>query len=194
MQLVLREFHGSELEPHIAALGDLRIRVFREFPYLYDGDPEYERDYLATYCRAEGGFACLVFDGERAVGATTCTPLAEAEEAFRRPFVEQGRDPGEICYFGESILLPEYRGQGVGREFFRRREVHARRLGLPVTTFCAVDRPADHPARPQGYRPLDAFWHGLGYVRHPELRAAFPWREVGGAGEVMNTLTFWVKE
>jgi GNAT superfamily N-acetyltransferase len=193
MALSFSNYRGEEILPHIPALGSLRISVFREFPYLYDGDEGYEREYLTTYARAAGSFVSLVRDGDEVVGATTCLPLTEAEEAFRRPFEQGGWDPATICYFGESILLPAHRGKGVGREFFVRREAHARQLGLPVTTFCAVDRPADHPARPAGYRPLDLFWQALGYVRHPELRASLPWREVGQAEEVMNTLTFWVK-
>jgi hypothetical protein len=30
--LRLQNFHGSELEPHLDALGTLRIAVFREYP------------------------------------------------------------------------------------------------------------------------------------------------------------------
>ena len=35
-------------------LARLRIGVFREFPYLYDGSLDYERDYLADYASTEG--------------------------------------------------------------------------------------------------------------------------------------------
>ncbi|MCE2695092.1 MAG: hypothetical protein LW645_12620 [Verrucomicrobiaceae bacterium] len=35
--LRLQNFQGSEIEPHLDALGALRISVFREYPYLYDG-------------------------------------------------------------------------------------------------------------------------------------------------------------
>ena len=34
----LIEVRGPELEPWIDVLGGLRIAVFREFPYLYEGD------------------------------------------------------------------------------------------------------------------------------------------------------------
>ena len=37
-----------------AALGDvaaLRIAVFRDWPYLYDGDADYEARYLDTYAQ-----------------------------------------------------------------------------------------------------------------------------------------------
>ena len=35
-----------------------------------------------------------------------------------------------------------------GRSSSRRREAHARKLGVKWTAFCAVDRPTDHPQRP----------------------------------------------
>jgi GNAT superfamily N-acetyltransferase len=154
MDLRFEECRGGEITARICELGRLRIAVFREYPYLYDGDEEAEMGYLRSYAAAAGSYVCLACDGGEAVGATTCVPMTEAEEAFRKPFADAGWDLARICYFGESVLLPEYRGHGVGREFFRRREAEATRLGLPVTTFCAVDRPPDHPARPAGYRPL----------------------------------------
>ena len=42
------------------ALAAQRIRVFREFPYLYDGDVGYEREYLATYVHSPRSLAFFV--------------------------------------------------------------------------------------------------------------------------------------
>ncbi|HSP43487.1 MAG TPA: GNAT family N-acetyltransferase [Luteolibacter sp.] len=194
LDLRFEECRGDEITARIRELGRLRIAVFRDYPYLYDGDENAEREYLRTYAAAAGSYVCLASDGREAVGATTCVPMTEAEEAFRKPFADAGWDLTRICYFGESVLLPGYRGRGVGREFFRRREAEAARLGLTVTTFCAVDRPAHHPARPRGYRPLDDFWESQGYLRCSELQAVFPWKETGADRETDHTLTFWIKE
>ena len=38
---------GSDIAPHVEDLARLRIEVFREFPYLYDGDATTS----ATTCR-----------------------------------------------------------------------------------------------------------------------------------------------
>ncbi len=192
--LRLQNFHGPELEPHLDALGALRIAVFREFPYLYDGSLEYERDYLRVYLRSSGSLVVLAFDGDRVVGATTCLPMVDEGPEFQAAFVKAGYDLATIGYFGESILLPEYRGHGIGKEFFTRREAQVQRLGLKLSTFCAVDRPADHPLRPAGYRPLDDFWRSQGYTKHPELQATFVWKETGEEAESPKTLTFWLKE
>lgn len=192
--LRLQNFHGAELAPHLDALGELRIAVFHEYPYLYAGTLEHEREYLGTYVRSSGSLVVLVFDDDRVVGATTCLPMLDEGPEFQAAFVQAGYDLSTICYFGESILLPAYRGRGIGKEFFVRREAHVRELGLKLGAFCAVDRPAEHPLRPQGYRPLDDFWRSQGYVKRPELQATFVWQEIGEETESPKTLTFWTKE
>ncbi|MEO5714826.1 MAG: GNAT family N-acetyltransferase [Luteolibacter sp.] len=190
----IHELHGSQTGPWLDALGGLRIRVFREYPYLYDGSLEYERDYLKIYQESAGSLVVIV-TGPRgeAVAATTCLPMIEEAPEFQAPFIAQGFDLGEIMYFGESIALTEWRGRGLGKEFFLRREAHARRMGLKFTTFCAVDRAADHPLRPADYRPLDDFWKSRGYVKQPSLQTSFTWKEIGEERESPKTMTFWMK-
>ncbi|MBK8092880.1 MAG: GNAT family N-acetyltransferase [Verrucomicrobiaceae bacterium] len=195
MSLTLLPLSGAALEPYLDALGALRIAVFREYPYLYDGSLEYERDYLRIYTGCPRSLVVLALDEGRVIGATTCLPMADEGPEFQSAFIKAGGyDLADICYFGESIVLPEYRGRGLGKGFFIRREAHARSLGLRIATFCAVDRPADHAQRPPGYRVLDAFWQSQGYTRHPELQATFVWKEITEAAESPKTLTFWLKE
>lgn len=185
---------GEDLETYLPALARLRIRVFREFPYLYDGDDAYEARYLRRYVEAPGGVIVVVLDGDEVVGASTALPLAYADPAFQRPFVEHGYQPDEVFYFGESVLLPHYRGRGLGVRFFIEREAHTRRIGdYAWAAFCAVDRPPDHPLRPTGYVPLDAFWRKRGYARHPELTTTFRWKEIGAEEESDKLMTFWLK-
>jgi len=194
MSLRLENLHGPSLAPHLDALGQLRITVFRDYPYLYDGSLDYERDYLRTYLNSPDSLVVLAFDADRVVGATTCLPMRDEGPEFQDAFLKNGYDIDSICYFGESILLPEYRGQGVGKAFFARREAHAQTLPrMKLTTFCAVDRPAQHPLRPLGYQPLDGLWRKQGYSRHPELQATFVWKEIGETSESAKTLTFWLK-
>ena len=186
--------HGAEIEPHLEALGGLRMAVFREFPYLYEGTLAAEREYLQVYVRSPRSLVVFVRDGERTGGATTCVPLSEESPEFQAPFIAAGYDLREWFYFGESLLLPEYRGQGVGKEFMRRRLEHARsQPGVKFCTFCAVDRPPDHPLRHAGYRPLDGFWVQQGFAKQPRMQAEFSWREIGRAEETTKTLTFWTK-
>lgn len=180
---------------HLEDAARLRISVFREFPYLYEGDEAAERDYLRAYAECEGSVMVVAEAAGKVVGVSTGLPLAVADASFRLPFEAAGMATGEWFYFGESVLDPAWRGRGIGHQFFDRREAHARGLGFRKTCFCAVERPADHPLRPAGYRPHDAFWGKRGYVKQAGLRARFSWRQVDLPwSEVHNELVFWTRD
>ena len=191
--LTIQAYRGAEVASRLDAVAALRIAVFREWPYLYDGDAGYEAQYLATYTRSPRSLFVLVCDGDAVVGASTALPLADETDAFRAPFAAHGIDVGRVFYFGESVLLPAYRGRGLGHAFFDRREAHARELGgFSTTAFCAVRRDADDPRRPPGHRDNDAFWAKRGYARNDDLVCELPWNEVD-RGEVPHRLAFWLR-
>lgn len=191
----IKTVSGKQLAQYIPAIAELRIEVFREFPYLYDGSIRYEQGYLQTYLDSSGAVVVLAFDGERIVGASTGLPMADESEAFKAPFIARGLDPRQIFYCGESVLLAEYRGLGLYKHFFSERENHARQLGgFTLICFCAVIRDDEHPARPATYQPLDDIWQHFGYRKEPGLSCQFPWREIGQTEESQHAMQFWVKE
>lgn len=194
MSITIEVVTGSAMAPHIEGVADLRIRVFRDWPYLYAGSADYEREYLAHFQASSGGVFVLARDESgNIVGCSTGLPMADAHAEFRTPFVDAGYDPDRVFYFGESVLDPAWRGRGIGHAFFDEREAHARRLGHDITTFCAVVRPEDHPLRPSGYRPLDAFWKKRGYAPVTGLTTTFAWRDIDEKRESDKTMQFWVK-
>ncbi len=189
---------GDDIRPHLDAVAALRIDVFRDWPYLYDGDRAYEREYLDAYASSDDSVFVLAFDGDAVIGASTGLPLADDSAQFRAPFEARGLDLGKVFYLGESVLLPAYRGCGIGHAFFDHREAHARALGrFDTTAFCAVDRDADDPRRPAEHRGNETFWGKRGYTRQPGMTMKLRWNEVGdggaGHGEVEHALTFWTR-
>ncbi|MDY6799236.1 MAG: hypothetical protein SVX28_11015 [Pseudomonadota bacterium] len=62
---------GKALEPWLERVAELRIRVFRDFPYLYDGSRAYETEYLKTYINSEMAICVLAQEGDQVVGAST---------------------------------------------------------------------------------------------------------------------------
>ena len=190
----VRSFSGGAVQPYLPALAQLRIAVFREWPYLYDGDAAYEAEYLSTYVRSPGSLFVLAFAGGRIVGASTGVPLLDETDAFRRPVEAAGIDPSEVFYFGESVLLPEWRGLGLGHRFFDEREAFARSLpGLRWTAFCAVLRDLGDPRRPAEYRPLEEFWRGRGYAPVEGLQASLEWKETWHDAPSAHALQFWMR-
>ena len=184
---------GSALVDALDDLAQLRITVFRAFPYLYDGDLEYERSYLQTYRDSEDAILVAAFDGDRLVGASTGTPMVQHAEDFASALAAQVVPLKDIFYCAESVLLPTYRGQGVGHAFFEAREAHARALGLTHSAFCGVVRPGDHPLRPAGYAPLDPFWHKRGYAPVEGAMASYRWKDIDQPGETDHPLQFWMR-
>jgi GNAT superfamily N-acetyltransferase len=184
---------GAAALPLLPALARLRTEVFRDWPYLYDGEESYESGYLRAYAEGPGAAIVVALDGEQVVGAATCQPMEAAHGPVRDAFRARGLDPAKFCYFGESVLRRAYRGRGAGVAFFEHREAHARNLGLDHAAFCAVVREPSDPRRPADYVALDQFWRRRGYTPLPDLTCVFDWREVGAAGETPHTLSFWIK-
>jgi len=193
-EVVIRRLTGAGIGPWLDAVARLRIAVFRDWPYLYAGDFGYEQDYLRAYARSPDSVFVLAFDGDEVVGAATGLPLADDTAEFQQPFLDAGRAVADVFYFGESVLLPAYRGRGNGHRFFDEREAHARSLGrFRVTGFCAVDRDPDDPRRPEGHRGNEAFWTGRGYVRQPGMTVRLAWQEIGEATSSEKPLTLWLR-
>jgi len=187
-----RVLTGEAVGEVLDDLARLRIAVFRDWPYLYDGDAEYEREYLRAY-QSPGAVVVAAYDGDRMVGAATGAPMEDHAEDFAAAFAGRPERLEEIFYCAESVLLPDWRGQGLGHAFFDGREAQARALGRSFSAFCSVIRPADHPLRPEGYRPLDDFWRKRGYEPLSGVAAEFEWKDIDKTAPTRKTLQFWMK-
>lgn len=185
---------GAAFTAALADVARLRIEVFRAFPYLYDGDAAYEERYLQSFRDSPRAILVGAFDGDVLVGASTGAPLTDHADDFAAAFADTDLTLSDVFYCAESVLLPAYRGRGIGHQFFDLREAHARECGFKKTCFCAVVRPSDHPARPGDYRPLDAFWQARGYAPLSGVVAHFSWKEHGQTSETSNQLQFWMRD
>lgn len=177
----------------LRALATLRTTVFRSWPYLYQGSADYESAYLYEFLSDEEAVLIVARFGEIAVGMATASPLAGQSDAIKAPFLAARADVGRIFYFGESVLLPQFRGMGIGNRFFDEREAAARAAGATHATFCAVARESDHPLRPADVRDLTPFWTKRGYRLAPRFQASLSWTEVGGTEETPHLMRFWAK-
>ncbi|MFN0047005.1 MAG: GNAT family N-acetyltransferase [Sphingorhabdus sp.] len=184
----------GERRAAIPALSDLRIRIFRGWPYLYDGTADYEAEYLAEFIREPGSALVVAQDGDAIVGAATASPMAGQKPEFQEPLRRHRLDIARIFYFGESVLLPAYQGQGIGHRFFDAREAAARAAGAVQTAFCAVFRPDDHPMRPASPRDLHPFWRARGYAPVPGLTGTLEWQDVGETSESAHQMQFWMRD
>ncbi len=195
MKIRFAELRGPQANEYLTDLANLRMRVFRDFPYLYEGDIEYEKNYLKTYFASHNSFVALCYDDQKVVGACTAILLSEEQAEFQKPFLQKGMDPKKICYFGESVLLSDYRGKGIGNTFMDLRLKFATEFPeVNLVAFCAVIRDDHHPLRPKNYSPLDEFWQKRGFAKMPNFITEYSWRDVGDNSESTKKMQFWSKK
>jgi GNAT superfamily N-acetyltransferase len=211
----LHEVRGNAIGDYIDALAQLRIAVFREYPYLYDGDMTYERAYLAPMERSTDALVMLVRDETDIVGFVSATPLNETHQELREPFTRSAIDPARVFYLAEFVLLPFYRGRGLGKQLMAQslnfadtlnRENRSPQTGphqrFDFIALCAVDRSGELSSSryrpPADYHSPDPLWRSAGFRRAgeegiPSLTASFSWREVGHHEESLHPMIFWLK-
>ena len=190
----IRLLHGAAIAPFITELGHLRLQVLGEYPFLYDGTALGEADFLAGYPLSERSLLVLAQEQGQVVGASLGLPLSDMADALQEPFVARGQDPARVFYFAQSLVLPAYRGQGLGVRFFIERESYAHKLAdFDFCAFCSVERPGAHPLRPADFKPLDGFWRNRGFLRDSSLRSSWTWCDRGEQQVSEKIMSFWLK-
>lgn len=193
MSVQIKSFTGTGVLQYLDDLARLRMEVFRDFPYLYDSSISYEKNYIRTLANAPNSVIVVVFDEGKVVGISTGMPMFDETPEVRQPFIEHGYDISKVFYLGESVLQKAYRGQGIGVEFFKQREAHARNLQhFEWLTFCGVIRPENHPLRPKNYKTLDNFWHNRGFTP-TNMICYMEWKDIDEVEEKPKPLRFWMK-
>ena len=191
--LRIRTFTGAAIAEAHAAFQFLHVAVFRDWPYLYAGSTG-GQPYIKTYTVHPRAALFLASHGDAPVGAATCLPLGDETANVQAPFLHRGWDVRRFFYFGEGIVLADWRGQGLGVRFFELRESHARAVSTAdFAVFCSVRRPLDHPLRPANPHTNDAFWRRRGYVPLPGVSCIMTWPDIGAAETSRHTLDFWIK-
>lgn len=184
---------GKEIEKRLNDLASLRLEIFREYPYLYDGRREDELAYLQPYAEKPDSCVILAVEGGVVVGAATGMPLSHEDEQLRAAAAGSAWPVEEIYYVGELLFYPAWRGSGRGRRLLAELENHIRSLGCYRALACVtVERPDDHPARPGEHIPISRFLDRTGFVRQGSV-VSFRWRELDGATRD-HPMQFWLKD
>lgn len=195
MNVIFKKATGSDIKNYVEDLGRLRITVFAEWPYMYDGDLEYEKKYLNTYIQSRKSFIFMVYDSNHLIGATTAIALSDETQEFQKPFLNKQIPISEVMYFGESILLKEYRGHGFGKRFMEERLNFASSIShIKYAAFCAVQRDPKDPRKPDDAKPLDPFWLSLGFAPQNDMLAEYEWKDIGDQKSTQKKLKFWLKK
>ena len=180
---------------HIEKIARLRIEIFIEYPYLYEGDMEYESMYLKKFLNSPDFVIVVLKDGNEVVGAMTGLPLIDEEPNITHPWIEAGLSIGHVYYFSEILLYPKYRRKGYGRRIFQLAEAHIAKFGkYTQSSLATVVREKIHPMRPHDYSDTDRFWETLGYQKRDRFICHISWREIGEGEDSNKPLVFWTKD
>jgi GNAT superfamily N-acetyltransferase len=193
-EIAVQLLTGAAIADVVGDVATLRLGIFREYPYLYQGRREDELDYLKTYGEAPDACVILAYDGNAVVGAATGMPLAHEDARMGEAFAGAAFPLNRLYYVGELLFRPEYRNQGLGHNLLARLESHVRSLGGYRWLTCAtVERPDDHPLRPADHIPITRFLGRTSFVRLPGVTTRFVWRETDGVKRD-HPMQFWIRE
>lgn len=185
---------GQQFQQHINSIAGLRISIFKEYPYLYDGDIQTEMEYLKSYTKSKHSVLIIVKDKQNIIGAVTGIPLAEADEIFLTPFAKN-QSIQSIFYLGEILLLKEYRGKGIGYQMYRmfedlvRQKTEYHKIALAEVIRCQHD-----PRKPKNYTSLQKFWVRLGYVEHSDMVIQANYKEIDSNWKIPHSLVYSFKD
>ncbi|MCH9625957.1 MAG: hypothetical protein S4CHLAM123_11430 [Chlamydiales bacterium] len=188
-------FSGKELNPYLEEIARLRMEVFKEWPYLYEGNFGYEKSYLKKFSHCEESVFVVAFDNGEVIGISSGLPLCFESEVIQKPFVDKQLPIDHYFYFSESVLKKAYRGQGLGHAFFDAREAFVKELGsYPRICFCSIIREPTDSRKPKEYWELGAFWRARGFAPLKGVICRFSWDEVGQKEKTEKELQFWAKD
>lgn len=192
------KLHGSEACRYFAPLVELKLATFAKFPYLYKGDIDSERAWLETYLRSDSSIILIVEHDGKIIGASTGIGGQDEDENYRKPFLDRGIDPATIFFYGESMVLPKYRGIGLGKVFYEQREKYARSLpGIKASAMCILQRGSEHPLAPATFdRSRDNYeriWEGRDFAALPNVTAAAEWQDLDTGVPTEKTFQVWLK-
>jgi GNAT superfamily N-acetyltransferase len=185
---------GQQFQQHINAIAALRISIFKEYPYLYDGDIQTETEYLKSYSKSKNSVLIIVKDKQKVIGAVTGIPLAEADEMFLTPF-PKNQSIHSIFYLGEILLLKEYRGKGIGYQMYRIFEDLVRqKKQYHKIAIAEVIRDQNDPRKPKNYISVHKLWERLGYIEHPEIVMQCSYKTVDSTEKIPHSLVYSFKD
>lgn len=196
---------GADTIPYHQDLARLRMAIFRDFPYLYEGNDTYESTYNAPYGQSSKSLFVVIKASNEVVGISTAIPMRDMDESIALILSDAGYTAASGFYLGESVLTPNFRGRGLYKKMFDLREEEARLQGHSFTAFLSVVRESDHPLKPINYIPHDTTWKSYGYtpieahmtfsyptVPLPDSKNTSGWSKQGSTHD--HTLQFWVKD
>ncbi len=195
-QIDVFELKNALSDPELGELARLRMQLFRAYPYLYEGEMRYEQAYLAKFQQAKTTLLVKALLNEQVVGMVAGLCMADESAEIKAPWEAVGANLSSIFYLSEILLKPEYRQKGSGQKLMKIFIDNVREQNLyEKVVLCHVERPLNHPLKPNNYRPLDRFWRAAGFDVCSKMPPCWiEWQDVNDTQESPKPLFFWSRD
>lgn len=190
---------GKEIAHYLEVLTQMRVALFKAYPYLYFGNFDYEKKYLEEYLKEQRAVLVLAFDQNKIVGTLTGIPLMSDSSIIadlKVKLKDQGEKPEDYYYYGEMLILPEYRGKGLYLKMYDAIDQHVRNWRYQYTCFLTVVRDQNDPRKPENYKDPYILAEKMGFKK-TNTRIIFHWPTIQAdrqVKDVNNELLMWVKK
>jgi len=194
-QCIIKVIAPEDIHSYVEDIARLRVTVFKEYPYLYDGNFDDELLYAQKFVNSPNSLVCLLFDKNKVVGALTGLPLAYEDVLIRDTWEQNSNTPlSSVYYFSEMLMYSEYRKHGYGSKLFVTGENCVKQYSsFDTITLITIHRNNNHPLQPTSYKPLDHFCEIHGYTKHDDITCIISWKEIGASEASQNELIYWSK-
>jgi hypothetical protein len=184
---------GKEAKEYLPQIANIRINMFKEFPYLYKGSLEDEKIYLDTYFNSKDTIILLAFDKQRLIAFSNSIPLEQEMDEIKQPFIKNNIDIKKYLYIGEMMIYPEHRNKNLFNIMYKFHEDNAKSIYSNIV-FMSVTRSRNHPSKPRNYRPLDILWKHNGYQELNKIKINLSWKQIDTNKLEENKLSVWSKK
>ncbi len=197
---IIERFSGHECTEYLDIIANFRIEYFKQYPYLYKGNLEYERNYLSEFIVNKESLIILVKNEERdIIAVSTSLPLTSEADILNNAsevFKEFNQLPQDYFYFSEVIIDNCHQGAGLLRYIYSEQEKYARNLGYFKVCIATVIRDSNDPRRPTKYYDQDKVWKQRGFSK-TKMSFKHCWPTImpdGSVSNFLNSMIFWIKD
>ncbi|HLC06649.1 MAG TPA: GNAT family N-acetyltransferase [Candidatus Babeliales bacterium] len=188
----------DELKTLLPFVAQLRVNIFRNYPYLYDGNIAEEMDNLEKYAQHNNSALAIAYYNENPVGFLCGSDLIHYSVHFENSVADlfKGVDLNieNYYYCADIIILPEHRGKYLAPQLFDAIENYAQQKGYTACCFI-TEHHENHPLKPRDHKSLVPLWNSLNYKKSALITyASWQTHQVDGTIKLeQHPLIFWLK-
>lgn len=184
-------FRGCEIAPYTQQIVELCNAIYREPPYLYNGEDEEYTAYIESYSQSNDAIICLAFDNEKAVGLAIATPMLKTRDLYKKTLLEHGYELDSLFYLGEFGLNSNYHNCGIEEAIYYKIENLVRKADA-YSMICLWEI-EDLYQKNFEDTPGHDFWNKLGFLRHREVNFEISWTNIGDSKESTHLAVYSIK-